>query len=142
MMSKIGSLITRLKETINRIPTYIGFIAILLLLCLFIFCRNRMQYDLKRNGIMVKARIARVNIGGKGSGGFQCNFNFQGKTYEEPSPSTLNSGVYDFIGKTFPAIYSPKYEALEILITPTDFEKFDIPFPDSLNWVMKYVINH
>jgi len=128
------------KEDINGIPTFIAFIFIFLLFILVIFWRNMIQEDLKKNGVIVNAEIIKVNVGGKVSGGFQCRFNFKGEMYEESSPSTLHSGVYDFIGKTFPAMYSRKHDALEILITPTDFEKFNIPFPDSLNWVMKYVI--
>ncbi len=119
-----------------------GVLIIAGLFILIIFFRNRFQNDLKRNGIIVNAKIIKVNIAGKGSGGFQCSFDLNGKTFEEPTPSTIRSNRYEFIGKRFPAIYSSKYETLEILIAPKDFEKFNIPFPDSLNWVLKYVIEN
>ena len=56
------------------------------------------------------------------------------------SPSSIVKGSFDFVGKSFPAMYLPKKDILEVLITPKDFEKFKIPFPDSLNWVMPYVL--
>lgn len=37
-------------------------------------------------------------------------------------------------------MFLPGNETLDILITPEDFEKFNMPFPDSLMWVMEYVI--
>lgn len=110
------------------------------LLILFIITRNKNQDDLKQNGILVSAKILGVNYGGKVSGGFHCLIKYKSEEMEMPSRSSLKSGKYDFVGKTFPAMYSPNTNTLEILIAPVDFEKFNIPFPDSLNWVMQYVL--
>lgn len=120
----------------------VGFIVLAILFIGVVVLRNWTQDDLKKNGVLVKAKIVLVNFGGKGSnGGFQCKFDYKGKTIEHASPSTVKSGKYNFIGKSFPGMYSPGTGTFEILITPTDFEKFNIPFPDSLNWVMEYVID-
>ena len=105
-----------------------------------IVLRNINQRNLKEHGVLVTAKILRVNYGGKVSGGFQCAINFKNKYLKLPSPSSLKRGKLDFIGKTFPAMFLPTNETLEILITPVDFEKFNMPFPDSLKWVMEYVI--
>ncbi len=44
------------------------------------------------------------------------------------------------INKYFPIVYSPEYpKNSAILITPKDFAQFEIPFPDSLNWVLPYI---
>ena len=105
-----------------------------------IIWRNSNQNDLKKHGVIVEAQIIRVNLGGRTSGGFQCLIKYKNKEKELPSPSTLVKGSSYFVGKTFPAMYLPGKDILEILITPRDFEKFNIPFPDSLNWVMPYVL--
>jgi hypothetical protein len=110
------------------------------LLIVLIIWRNMNQNDLKNDGVIVEAQIIRVNLGGRTSGGFQCLITYKGEEKELSSPSTLVKGSFDFIGKTFPAMYLPDKDILEILITPRDFEKFNIPFPDSLNWVMPYVL--
>lgn len=110
------------------------------LLIIFVISRNNNQQDLKRNGILVTSKIIGVNYGGKVSGGFQCSIEYQNKNIELSSPSSLKKNKFYFIGKTFPAMFLPRNETLEILIAPVDFEKFNIPFPDSLNWVMQYVL--
>lgn len=112
----------------------------LCLLIAFIIARNLNQDDLKKNGVIVQAKIVRVNFGGKLSGGFNCLIDYKGEHIELPSSSSLKRNKFNFVGKTFPAMYLPSNETLEVLITPVDFKKFNIPFPDSLNWVMQYVL--
>lgn len=44
-----------------------------------------------------------------------------------------------FLYKKFPVIFLPSNPKLnEILITPDRFKRFNVPFPDSLNWVKQY----
>jgi hypothetical protein len=117
----------------------IGTIVIVILFIGAVIWSNSIQDDLKKNGILVPAKILRVNYGGKVSGGFECLINYNGEQKERPSISSLKSGRYNFVGKTFPGMYSPKTNTLEILIAPVDFKKFDIPFPDSLKWVLEYI---
>ena len=120
-----------------------SFIFCVIATCLFIILiiwRNANQDDLKKNGVVVEAKILRVNLGGKVGGGFECLINYNGLDKQMSSPSSIVKGSFDFVGKSFPAMYLPKKDILEVLITPKDFEKFKIPFPDSLNWVMPYVL--
>ena len=110
------------------------------LFIVLIIWRNVNQNDLKKNGVLVEARILTVNSGGRTSGGFECLIKYKNEEKRLSSPSSLIGGKFHFIGKTLPAMYLPGKDILEILITPRDFEKFNIPFPDSLNWVMPYVL--
>lgn len=44
-----------------------------------------------------------------------------------------------FAGKEFPVIYSNKHPKRSmLLIFPEDFQFWDLPFPDSLQWVNQY----
>lgn len=44
-----------------------------------------------------------------------------------------------FVNKTFPIVYYPPRPSISrILITPRDFSDFNMPFPDSLKWVLQY----
>jgi|SRR4051812_12879793 hypothetical protein len=115
--------------------TLVGALFMIGLLISVIVWRNVKQNDLKKNGTIVQAKILRVNLGGKVGGGFECLINYKNTEIKLPSVSSLLSGKYKFVGKIFPARYSPNSNTLEILITPEDFGKFNIPFPDSLNWV-------
>ena len=91
------------------------FIGLLLFIGVIVWI-NVNQQNLKQNGVLVSAKILRVNYGGKVSGGFQCAINYQNKYLKLPSPSTLKRGNFDFIGKNFPAMFLPTNETLEILI--------------------------
>ena len=60
-----------------------------------------------------------------------------GKTYYDET-SNLVRGKYldDYMFKYFPIVYSTKNpEKSIILISPDDFERWGMEFPDSLNWV-------
>lgn len=118
----------------------IAIIVFGLVFLFLIFLRYNRQSDLKKHGVIVNAKITMVNFGGKVSGGFECLINYNGVEKKLSSPSSIRKGSIDFISKTFPAMYLPSKDVLEILITPKDFEKFNMPFPDSLNWVMPYVL--
>ena len=117
----------------------VGVIMLILFIGIVVW-RNINQDDLKEHGVLVSAKILRVNLGGKVSGGFHCLIKYNNEEIELPSSSSLKRNKFNFVGKTFPAMYLPSNETLEVLIAPVDFEKFNIPFPDSLNWVMQYVL--
>ncbi|HEU5053030.1 MAG TPA: hypothetical protein VFT78_07945 [Hanamia sp.] len=127
------------KKSIKKILNIIGVIVFLSLIIFSIVIRIIDQKDLKTHGVLVESKIIRVNAGGKTGGGFQCIIKYKNKNKVLSSPSSLIYGKDFFVNKTFPAMYSPNTDVLEILITPTDFEKFNIPFPDSLNWLLPYI---
>lgn len=77
---------------------------------------------------------------------FQYTYTLNGIMYT----NTLNvatSVIKDsLIGKTLPVIYDTTAKNVKnstfaacLLITPDDFKKYNIPFPDSLKWVLKYI---
>ena len=61
-------------------------------------------------------------------------FYYNGKKITDDTATGVFRGNPDFENKYFPVMYDPKLGASELLISPTDFEKYKIPFPDSLNW--------
>lgn len=72
-------------------------------------------------------------------------FTVHGTTYTGISGSSNIQDEYHYLNqvclyKSFPVAYdSLRPENSKLLITPADFEAFNIPFPDSLTWVKKYV---
>ena len=44
-----------------------------------------------------------------------------------------------FVNRNFPVMYEPKLGSSKLLIEPSDFKRFDLPFPDSLKWVLGYL---
>lgn len=63
---------------------------------------------------------------------------------EQPIPPDIMKD--SLLKKTFPVVYDTTAKGsryvpfpVYLLITPDDFKKFNMPFPDSLNWVRKYI---
>jgi len=100
----------------------IGTIVVIILFIGIIIWSNSIDDDLKKNGVLISAKILGVNLGGKTSGGFHCLIIYKNQVIERPSSSSLTYGKFDFVGKTFPAMYSPNTNTLEVLIAPVDFE--------------------
>ncbi len=97
------------------------------------------QNELKKNGVIVNVKVVSWTTPSKGSsnGSLYGEFVYKSKKYRLLSPTTYGWGLHNLIGRTFPAMFSAKNEKIEILITPEDFKKFKIPFPDSLKWVIE-----
>lgn len=56
------------------------------------------------------------------------------------SPLKDYKSTQELIGKNFLVVYNDENNELSfLLITPQEFEKYGYSFPDSLNWVLKYV---
>lgn len=105
------------------------FLAIAILCVVWLIYRDK---ELKSNGVIVLGKIIDHGHSAKSTVlEFKYAFQYEGKTYENWSGARVNYSS-DFIGKTFPVQYSPKLDIGEILITPRDFAKYGLPFPDSL----------
>jgi len=81
--------------------------------------------------------IISISTGYRSSPQYEYQYIYKGKKYTD-NASTNVKKLNLFIGKTFPVLFSPKTKNSELLISPEDFEKFRIIFPDSLLWILKY----
>ncbi|MCW3075354.1 MAG: hypothetical protein JWP69_2423 [Flaviaesturariibacter sp.] len=70
---------------------------------------------------------------------FEYEFVYNGKSYLNSSLAGVTNSS-EFIGKTFPVRFSPESGKSEILITLRHFEKYNLTYPDSLEWVKNYFI--
>ncbi|RYG11440.1 MAG: hypothetical protein EOO07_20595 [Chitinophagaceae bacterium] len=111
----------------------------LLIICAVVFNQHKSK-ELKKNGIMLTAEILEIVLVTKGSPTYKYKFMYNDQQFLGES-STGVKKLNFFIGKKFPVIFSPGTLNSELLISPQDFKKFGIPFPDSLNWVVEYQNN-
>jgi hypothetical protein len=117
----------------HRLFVILVSVALVSFLLWAIIFRMRSQHELLENGVIVNARIIGIVSGGKGgNANFICEFKYDGKVYKKISATTFKGDKYALIRRSFPAMFAPKSEILEILITENDFDKFEISFPDSL----------
>ncbi|MFO0322978.1 MAG: hypothetical protein ACK504_11200 [Bacteroidota bacterium] len=87
------------------------------------------------------ATVTKLSFGFKGNYSFHIEF-YDNRNNLIKVKSTLIFGRRDssIVKKKFPVVYNcdnPKEYC--ILITKDNFEKYNIPFPDSLKWVNKYL---
>jgi len=126
--------------TKNKLVT-LGLFSVIFLLIISALVYNQFKSnELRQNGIILNARIIGIGLVTKGSPTFNYMFNYNGEEFSNESSTGVRKKNV-FIGRTFPIIFSPKTKDSELLISPKDFEKFGILFPDSLRWVLRYENN-
>jgi hypothetical protein len=121
------------KKTIG----IIGLIISIIFIFLVIKRGEKREKELKSDFILTNANIYASHIT---KIGFIVDYKFEvyslfvegSNTYEINS-----SDKYKLVNRYFPVVYSKNNpENCDILIFPDDFKKYNIPFPDSLNWVL------
>lgn len=96
-------------------------------------CTRQIKEDMIiGNGFVFNSKMAHkggVNI----FYSFSFNNTIVGGTKYLAIPSDLRA---IFVNKSFPVVFSSsKTDLNQMLILPKDFERFDLPFPDSLEWI-------
>jgi hypothetical protein len=92
---------------------------------------------LKNDYILLTCKIISITSNFRSTASFQCELFYKGERKVIGSDSNVEKKRL-FIGKYFPIAYSPEIDMGQILISPKDFKKYNIAFPDSLNWVSDY----
>jgi len=119
----------------NRNKTLIVFLLIVTFVCILFFFRGRNEEYLKKEGVLVEARIIKVLNPYKGGVyfSFQCEFKFNTEERTGISPSKVIKLPNDYLGKTYPALYSERTNELRLLITPDDYNEYGLKYTDSLS---------
>jgi hypothetical protein len=96
------------------------------------------EYSLAKNGILLPAHT--LEWAGSSNMGMtlKYEFSYKGERKGGNKPIQKIRGLREFEDKYFPVIYDPKFGQSQILIDPGQFKRFNLPFPDSLSWVLKY----
>ena len=98
------------------------------------------NHQLKRDGILISAQVLSSFSSIKGNNALICKVFYKGKEFKMPSPTSVPLKRREsIVGKYFPAIYLPNSSYMQILVLPGDFEKYNLPYPDSLKeWYSRY----
>lgn len=103
---------------------------------------QRESNRLKRNHEIATCRVTRFTSAAKSFGGFLNGyFILNGDTIAASTRSTKINKYYgnEFVGRQLPVIYergNPSNN--DILVFPSNFEEYGLPFPDSLAWVKNF----
>lgn len=116
-------------------------IAIILILFIVIFVTlfpKTKEQRIKNNALFTVGKIISIEDGHRAAPAFYY-YKYVVNKDTISSDRSGNSIKYIFLNKSFPIIFnSNKPKENRMLIYPRDFERFDIAFPDSLNWVKQY----
>lgn len=131
------------KEEIWKIVN--GFITAILVFVLIYFMikSSNKESDLINRGKLTNGILNKAIRDKKGTGvDVEYVFEIGGKQYSGMAalPNIDPSKGYLLEGKSFPVIYEksdPKNSSM--LVTKYEFQFYRVSFPDSLNWVMKYI---
>jgi hypothetical protein len=117
------------------------WIAIFLLLTVAIVHECRKKNKVLKNGKITIAKI--TGIVPSGRWGPSTNYEYRVSGILVNGSSTLykikEPNKTRFIGHYFPLIYLEDLSQSYILITKRDFDYYQISFPDSLKWTVKYI---
>jgi hypothetical protein len=126
-------------------------LALSVLICVSLIVLFNSQYEnLKESHSIAVGTIVNSGGGGKGSAGkatIYYSFLHNGKQIEdsdwtkELSRATIQDSL---IGKSFPVLVGKGWFGINsvILITPHDFNRYAITFPDSLKWIIPLLIEN
>ena len=115
---------------------YISIVAIGLFISFLILKANK----IKKHGVLLNVHTTKWVTGAKLGMSLKYEFYYKGKHLTDSDVFDEFNGNQNFANRDFPVMY---YEGLggdsELLVEPEDFAKFNLSFPDSLDWVLPYL---
>lgn len=134
-----------MKENRFSKPAKTVTVMIVLVLVLGIIIYQLMRNKiLKEDGQIISGIVYDYSHGTLKSPGVKFKYFFtvnNKKHYSTSTPYNLNKelAANDFVNKTFPVLVdTADITNSELLLSPSMFNKFGIPFPDSLQWTVNY----
>lgn len=123
-----------MKKRNNSFYVTIGLIAIV---AIYLIVAKR---KLHQNGILLNAKTIDWASGAKMSLDLRYEFYYNGEKIIGNNAFPDFRGNKKFENRYFPVMYYPGMgRHNQLLITPSDFKEFNLPFPDSLKWVLPYL---
>ena len=124
------------RKTIKYLP-FIFLVILVILIYRHLILENRLKNNYKVSFGTVYKNLRE----GKGDGVIvHYQFRVFSKVYKGARTfQALHNDASILLERTFPVIYDTNnIENCDILIQKRDFDKYEIPYPDSLNWVQPY----
>jgi hypothetical protein len=114
------------------------FIAISL--CFFYYWRGQKHKEIIQNDFQIaNGKIIECKVHHRAALWIKYSFTYRDEIYYNSQSLIIDLWKGNlFVNKSFPVIFSKnKPNVNEILIFPKDFERYKMPYPDSLIWVNK-----
>jgi hypothetical protein len=120
----------------------LGFILLLIFIYTLVIVIKRDDYkEYRRNGIVTTAKVIKADSDYKGRLEVTYVFTVNKISYQNRRvfSGIRLSAINPILNKYFPVVYlKGNYNKNQLLLSPYNFNKMQIPFPDSLTWILKY----
>lgn len=112
---------------------------ILVVLSFLIINKVRIN-NIKDTMVITSGTIFNSKLGSRGWIELHYEFFLHDQRFQSLEKIGIPNKYYKiFLNKKFPVVHSSENPKInEMLIFPEDFKKYNIEFPDSLNWVLPY----
>lgn len=124
----------QLSKTQNLV---LGLIILIAIFSIGYFRGKDYTGKIKSDMQMASAQVIKSSMAHRGGIVIDYIFYYDNIEYQNQETLGIYSGLRDvFVNKSFPVVFSgtqPKYS--QILLLPVDFEKYNLKYPDSLNWL-------
>ena len=114
-------------------------IIVITLFILILFFIKYSEVHLKKHHVLLNAKTIEWAVSAKMGLNLKYEFLYNGKKIISSNAFEKFRGNKDFENRYFPVMYDPELESSQLLIEPSDFKIFDLPYPDSLKWVLGYI---
>ena len=113
------------------------FVIIIFLLIVgsIVFMQNRFT----KNGKLMNAETLGWIYTSNVTLNLQYEFYYNGTKVVRSNAFNKLMGNDHFVHRFFPVMYDPDTKLSQLLIQPSDFKRFHLGFPDSLQWVLKFL---
>ena len=112
---------------------------VLILFALILLFIKYSDVKLAKEGVLLNARTTEWKTSSYMGLELSFEFYYNGKKMFGSNAFNDFRGNDAFVNRYFPVMYEPKLGSSKLLIEPLDFKKIDLPFPDSLKWVLGYL---
>ncbi len=137
------------RKKLNKIQIFtliLGIFVLVVPLIIGHINNNKFKKKLMENPIIVSGKITGFDKTYKRADALNYDFEYNSKEYKKSGNSNGKASDYEalykyIINKTFPVIINKinPQDYSKILVVPEDFQEYELQFPDSLKWLLKYI---
>lgn len=127
------------KYLMKKGNLFLVFSIVIVFVYLFIKDRYYTPEELKKNGVLLTAFTKEWKLSTKAGYFLEYEFYYNNKKIIGSASSKNLKGNLSFENKYFPVLYDPVHGHKELLMEPRIFNEYNIPFPDSLKWVLEFL---
>jgi len=134
---------------LNKVKdSVLGIIIISIIVLVAINKRKKNKKEIQADMQFTSGKIMKSSMSHRGGVKIEYIYYYNNIEYQDEETMGIYSGLKDvFPNKYFPVVFSGSQPQInQMLILPEDFDRYNLKYPDSLNWIKAVVrrsqLNH